>query len=65
MPLLWPTVSVHKITDITAEQLMPGIKALILNADDTLSGHKEQVLFPALKHSYVHEHRVSYADCFQ
>lgn len=50
MPLLWPTVSVHKITDITAEQLHAmGIKALILDADDTLSGHGEQVLFPGVE----------------
>lgn len=50
MPLLWPTVSVHKITDITAEQLRAmGIKALILDADDTLSGHGEQALFPGVE----------------
>ena len=50
MPLLWPTVSVHKITDIKAEQLHAmGIKALILDADDTPSGHGEQVLFPGVE----------------
>lgn len=49
MSILLPTLSVPKITDITVEQLHTlNIKALILDADDTLSGHGEQQLFPGV-----------------
>ena len=46
MPLLLPDAAEEKITDITPELLRAmGVKALILDADNTLSGHGSQLPF--------------------
>lgn len=46
MSLCMPDAAEERITDITPEQLRSmGIKALILDADNTLSGHGSQVPF--------------------
>ena len=46
MPFLLPEAAEEKITDITPELLRAmGVKALILDADNTLSGHGSQLPF--------------------
>lgn len=47
MAILLPTACVEQVTDITLEMLRAlGIRALILDADNTLSGHGSQEPFP-------------------
>lgn len=47
MAILLPTACVEQVTDITLEMLRAlGIRALILDADNTLSGHGSQKPFP-------------------
>lgn len=47
MAILLPTACVEQVTDITLDMLRAlGIRALILDADNTLSGHGSQEPFP-------------------
>ena len=47
MPVFLPTVCVEKVTDITLDLLRAmKVRALILDADNTLSSHGSQQPFP-------------------
>ena len=49
MPLFYPTVRKHRITDITAEDLRErGVRGLLLDVDNTLTRYKSQELDPAV-----------------
>lgn len=47
MPLFYPTIMLHRVSNITPEMLKKrGIKALILDADNTLTTHNNPVPHP-------------------
>ncbi len=49
MPLFYPTVRKHRITDITADDLRAlGVRGLLLDVDNTLTRYKSQELDPAV-----------------
>ena len=49
MPLFYPTVRKHRITDITADDLRAlGVWGLLLDVDNTLTRYKSQELDPAV-----------------
>ena len=49
MPLFYPTVRKHRITDITADDLRAlGERGLLLDVDNTLTRYKSQELDPAV-----------------
>ena len=49
MPLFYPPVRKHRITDITADDLRAlGVRGLLLDVDNTLTRYKSQELDPAV-----------------
>ena len=49
MPLFYPTVRKHRITDITADDLRAlGVRGLLLDVDNTLTRYKSQEPDPAV-----------------
>ena len=49
MPLFYPTVRKHRITDITADDLRAlGVRGLLLDVDNTLTRYKSQERDPAV-----------------